>query len=254
MRHAMVLAAGRGERMRPLTDHTPKPLLQVGGLSLLARALLRIEAQGIHQIVVNAAHLAEQVEAFVADWARARPHLVLRLSREPHGALETAGGIALARPWSSGSEPEPFLLINGDVYWDGDLGAFLQEASQQEWCGPSPDGLVGFLGLIDNPDHHPGGDFSLTPQGLSLENCPGSVRLTYSGVSVLHPTLVHSLIPGERAALGPLLQQAARAGRLSGTRLGGLWMDVGTPERLQALERRLSEGSGGAAARSGHLT
>lgn len=232
----MVLAAGRGERMRPLTDRTPKPLLPIAGVSLLERALLRLEAVGIRRIVVNAAYLGEQVQTFVADWSRSRPHLQLRVSLEPEGALETAGGIALARPWDEQAD-RPFLLINGDVYWDGCLGTFINAAALTDWTQPS--GALACLGLVANPDHHLGGDFSLAAGGRLGISCDGLPLLTYSGVSMVHPALVSAISPGTRAPLGPLLKTAASQGRLLGIPLDGRWVDVGTPQRLERLEALL---------------
>ncbi|SFD60276.1 Nucleotidyl transferase [Thiohalospira halophila DSM 15071] len=214
---AMLLAAGRGQRMRPLTDTTPKPLLEVAGESLLARHLRRLAAAGIREVVINHAWLGEQVEAAVGDgrtWG-----LAVRYSPEDP-ALETGGGITAALPLLG---EDPFLVVNGDVFTDYPFERLPQE----------PDGL-GHLVLTPNPDHHTGGDFALEAGRV---RAAGGTHSTYTGIAVLRPALFAGCRP-EPFPLGPLLREAAERGELAGELFTGEWNDVGTPERLSALRQR----------------
>lgn len=225
----MILAAGRGERMRPLTDHLPKPLLPVAGKSLLAWHLEGLARAGARELVINHAHLGEQIVAAVGDgrhWG-----MRVRFSAEAE-ALETAGGIATAQPWLA-RPGQPFLVVNGDVWtdWDRRLAGLAVDRLL------SPEGLLAWIWLVDNPQHHPAGDFVLSGERV-VEQGPGT-RLTFSGIGVYQPRLFAGIAPGQRAALGPLLRQAARDGVLGGSRLDADWVDVGTPERLRALDARL---------------
>lgn len=220
---AMILAAGRGERMRPLTDHTPKPLLPVGGKPLIVWHLERLAAAGFAEVVINHAHLGEQIEARLGDgseWG-----LQIRYSAEPPGALETAGGIARALPLLGNS---PFLVINGDVFCNWDL----RQAKGLEM----KNNLV-HLVLAPNPAHHPGGDFSLVAG--HLRNL-GSPTYTYTGIGVFQPDLFGGIPLDRPSKLGPLLRSAADLGCAGGELFSGLWLDIGTPERLADLDRRLS--------------
>lgn len=214
---AMVLAAGRGQRMRPLTDATPKPLLEVAGESLLARHLRRLAAVGIREVVINHAWLGEQVGAAVGDgsaWG-----LEVRYSPEDP-ALETGGGITAALPLLG---EDPFIVINGDVFTDYPFELLPQE----------PDGL-GHLVLTPNPDHHTGGDFALEAGRV---RAAGGTHYTYTGIAVLRPALLAGCRP-EPFPLGPLLREAAERDELAGELFTGEWNDVGTPERLSALRQR----------------
>lgn len=223
---AMILAAGRGERMRPLTDHTPKPLLPVGGKPLIVWHLEKLAAAGIREVVINTAHLGEQLPAALGDGQRWQ--LQIQYSPEPPGALETAGGIARALPRLG---DEPFLVVNGDVWCDVDFSRFITQGSQPR-C---PDGGARLL-LVDNPAHHPKGDFAC--QGEHLQN-HGEQTLTYAGIGIFSPHLFHGLSPEQPMKLRPLLDQAIASGRLVGERHPGRWVDVGTPERLAELDREL---------------
>lgn len=216
---AMLLAAGRGERMRPLTDATPKPLLPVAGRPLIAWHLSRLAASGIHDVVINLSWLGEQIAAALGDGSAF--DVRIHYSREPWPALETGGGIRQALPLLG---DEPFLLVNGDVYADVDFGS-LRLASAD----------LAQLVLVPNPQHHPTGDFHLA--GGRITEKQGE-RLTYSGIGLLHPSLLADAAPG-RFPLLPWLLRAREAGRLGGQRHGGLWIDVGTPERLADLDDRL---------------
>jgi MurNAc alpha-1-phosphate uridylyltransferase len=221
---AMILAAGRGERMRPLTDHTPKPLLPVAGKPLIVWHLERLARAGFREIVVNHAHLGEQIEALLGDgdaWG-----VRIAYSAEPPGALETAGGLANALPLLG---DDPFLVVNGDIYCEWNFARALAVEVD-----------LAHLILVDNPPHHPAGDFSLdsTKVGAGDTALAGS-RLTFSGIGIYLPELFVGIERGRAAKLAPLLTTAIRAGRVGGEHYVGAWVDVGTPERLKALDSHL---------------
>ena len=234
LRRAMILAAGRGERMRPLTDTCPKPMLVVGGRPLIVWHLEKLAAAGFEEVVINHAHLGHVIEAGLGDGRRFG--LRLHYSVE-HQALETAGGIRQALPWLGS---EPFPVINGDVFTDLDFARFttireqMRLGGQTVWCV-----------LVDNPPHHPQGDFGLSA-GRLLDEAPEKApeRLTYSGIGMFDPALFAGLAAGTRAPLAPLLRAAARAGHAGGERLIGRWVDVGTPARLAELDAELSGTAG----------
>jgi N-acetyl-alpha-D-muramate 1-phosphate uridylyltransferase len=213
----MILAAGRGERMRPLTDRTPKPLLPVAGRPLIVWHLERLAKAGIRDIVINHAHLGDQIEALLDDgsaWG-----VTIRYSEEPPGALETAGGIANALPLLG---DEPFLVVNGDIWCDLDFATLPQLAVND----------LAHLVLVPNPAHNSQGDFALE-NGRVLGVPPA---LTFSGVGIYHPGLFAAVERGQPAKLAPLLREAMAANRVSGQIHTGRWVDVGTPERLAALD------------------
>ncbi|MBK8182443.1 MAG: nucleotidyltransferase family protein [Candidatus Competibacteraceae bacterium] len=220
---AMILAAGRGERMRPLTDHTPKPLLVVASKPLIVHHMEALRAAGITELVINTGHLAEQLPAALGtglDWG-----VQITYSPEPPDALETGGGIFQALPLLGS---QPFLVVNGDVWTDYPFGGLAM----------TPTGLA-HLVLVNNPPHHPQGDFC-------LENNRGRVgafgvqRLTFSGISVLRPELFAGCTPG-RFPLGPLLRRAMGDGAVTGEHYTGAWRDIGTPQRLAELDRELQQ-------------
>jgi len=223
---AMILAAGRGERMRPLTDSTPKPLLHAGGRPLIAWTLESLARSGVKEVVINVAHLAQQIEHALGDGARW--DLRIHYSPEPEGALETAGGIANALPLLGSA---PFLVVNGDIFTDYPFGTLLTR-------GLPRGGTVAHLVLIDNPTHHPRGDFGLTDGQVRAD---GSVRYTFSGIGVYDPALFSEVPAGARHQLASLLKPQLERGRVSGEHYRGRWVDVGTPERLAALDRSLRE-------------
>ena len=223
---AFILAAGRGERMRPLTDHTPKPLLLAGGKPLIVWHLERLAAAGFREIVINHAHLGEQIEAALGDGAQWG--LNIRYSPEPPGALETAGGIATALQLLG---DQPFLVVNGDVYCDFDFRRFARSTA-----GNQP--TVAHLVMVDNPAHHSGGDFSLDGQRVIYAN--GEQTLTYAGIGVFSPAFFAGVKSGTVMKLRPLLDAAIAAGTLTGERFTGRWVDVGTPQRLHELDQILS--------------
>lgn len=221
----MILAAGRGERMRPLTLKTPKPLLAVGGRPLLEYHLVRLAAGGVSEVVINVSWLGEQIEAFCGDGSRWG--LSIAYSREP-APLETAGGIVQALPFLGDA---PFLVVNGDVFMDYNVPALAARAAALAPAGAH-------LLLADNPAHHPGGDFALRGTAIA-EPAPGEATLTFTGTALYHPAFFAGLAPGARP-LRPLFEAAMAAGRLSGERHSGRWIDVGTPERLAALDADLA--------------
>lgn len=226
---AMILAAGRGERMRPLTDHTPKPLLPVGGKPLIVWHIERLRAAGFRHVVINHAHLGEQIEAALGDGAAFG--VGIDYSREA-SALETAGGIATALPLIRG---EAFAVVNGDIYTDYDFGR-LAEPFARLAAGGDQAHLV----MVDNPPQHPKGDFVLEDGRVkSGEQAAESHQLTFSGIGVYRRALFADLRAGEKAPLAPLLRRAMDASRVSGEHYSGRWTDVGTPARLAALDEEL---------------
>jgi len=223
---AMILAAGRGERMRPLTDACPKPLLRVGGRALIEWQLLALRRAGIVDVVINHAHLGSMIEAALGDGARWG--LRIRYSAEGE-ALETAGGIARALPLLGEG---PFLVTAGDVYTDFEPGRALTIAAQMRAAD-----LSAWCVLIANPAHNPGGDFALR-DGLLRPD--GSPRLTFSGIGVYCADLFAGIASGAKAPLAPLLRDAAARARAGAEYFGGRWTDVGTPQRLAELDAQLN--------------
>lgn len=221
---AMILAAGRGERMRPLTDTVPKPLLEAGGKPLIVWHIERLVRAGIVDIVINHAHLGARIEAALGDGSR----FGARIRYSPEGeALETAGGIATALPLLG---TEPFLVVNGDIHTDLDFGPL----SSIDLTGTPA--LLAHLVLVDNPEHNPKGDFALD-HGYASDQ--GEPRFTFSGVGVYSPALFADVPAGHKAKLAPLLVAAMDERRVTARRHAGYWLDVGTPARLAELDRRL---------------
>lgn len=212
---AMILAAGRGERMRPLTDSLPKPLLAVRGRPLIEFHIEALGRAGIHDLVVNLGWLGGQLRAHLGDGARLAARVAY--SEEGYPPLETGGGIHRALPLLG---PSPFWVVNGDVYC-----AFAFDQRRL------PAGVLAHLVLVPNPPQHPAGDFVLRG---GLVGGGGGERLTYSGIAILHPDLFTGCQPG-RFPLAPLLRAAMARGAVTGELFTGLWSDVGTPERLAAL-------------------
>lgn len=231
---AMILAAGRGERMRPLTDQLPKPMLAVGGAPLITWHLRALAAAGFREVVINTAHLAQKLEDALGDGQTFG--LQIRYSREPEGALETAGGIVTAQPWAD--DNAPFLVVNGDVFcrWPFSEAHRIGEQLQKN------DSALAHLVLVPNPGHHPSGDFGLCARGqLTIDHQEAAAWLTYSGIGVFKPELFKGLRSGARAALGPLLRGAIAHQQITGQAYTGQWTDVGTPDRLAALDQQLRE-------------
>lgn len=272
---AMILAAGRGERMRPLTDTLPKPLLTAAGKPLIVWHIERLVRAGIREIVINHAWLGRLIEERLGDGR----HYGASISYSPETqALETAGGIAQALDFFRG---EPFLVVNGDIWCDWDPAEALHLPP-----GLAARGRLAWLLLVPNPPHHPRGDFALEPDGvlqapaaeepharaplnavgasaaaadpipsglpasvhLPETAAPGEPLFTFSGIGVYHPALFAGLEKGRPAPLAPLLRQAMRAGQVAGRVHQGAWMDVGTPERLREVDRMLGGQAGAASA------
>ena len=220
--NAMILAAGRGERMRPLTATLPKPMLEVGGHRLIEYHLASLLELGVRDVVINLSWQGERIRESLGD-GRARG-LSIRYSEEGTEPLGTGGGLFAALPLLGAA---PFLVVNGDVWTDFPLRGLTL-----------PPESLAHLVLVANPDHHPGGDFALAPGGRVVD---GADTLTFSGISILDPRLFEGCAAGV-FALKPLLEGALAAGRLTGQRYGGTWRDVGTPARLAALDADLRLG------------
>ena len=237
--HALILAAGRGERMRPLSDTTPKPLLRAGGKRLIEWQIDALVRAGVREIVVNVAHLPDQFESALGDGQRYGA--ALRYSREGESAdaaLESLGGIVKALPWLGDA---PFIVTSGDIVTDFRYH-HLQAASEAQQRGEVDAHLV----LVDNPRFHPRGDMGLSNRLIDPDVTP---RLTYANIGVFSPRLfadVAVVLQGSRAALFPWLNEAARAGKVSGEHYHGCWWNAGTPDELAQLDanlKRLSDQS-----------
>jgi MurNAc alpha-1-phosphate uridylyltransferase len=222
MKHAIILAAGEGRRMKPLTDTRPKPLIKVAKKSLLERHIEGLAGAGFTEIVVNASYFASQIVDFCDDRQFGDARVTVVVEETP---LETAGGIVNALPLLG---ERPFVVVNGDVYTDFPL-ARLQALDLQD--------DLAHLVMAPNPEHHPAGDFVLK-NGRLLAG--GQPRVTYAGLSVMSPQLFEGMKPG-KSALRPLLDTAIIEARLSGQLWSGLWSDVGTPARLRELENKLNQ-------------
>ena len=217
---AMILAAGRGERMRPLTDHTPKPLLPVAGKPLIIHTINQLVSAGFSDIVINHAHLGQQIEDRLGDGSE----LGATITYSPEGeeALETAGGIVNALPLLGTGV---FLVVNGDIATDFPFGQLKGIAVE-----------LAHLVLVDNPGHHSQGDFGLDSSGKVID--VAEQKFTFSGIGLYHPDLFKYTPPG-KSKLAPLLRHAMAENKVSGQHYAGFWMDIGTPERLQELDNRL---------------
>lgn len=213
---AMILAAGKGERLRPLTLHTPKPLVQVGGMPLIEYHVRALARAGITELVVNHAWLGEQIEAYLGSGDRFGAHIDYSAEGEP---LETGGGIFRALPLLG---DQPFIVVNGDIWTDYDFASLTL-----------PPASLAHLVLVNNPPHHPAGDFVLA-DGKVVEGS-AAATFTYSGIAVLHPRLFEGC-PAGAFKLAPLLRQAMAEGAVSGEHYRGNWVDVGTHERLAEVE------------------
>ncbi|MBE7373249.1 N-acetylmuramate alpha-1-phosphate uridylyltransferase MurU [Pseudomonas lopnurensis] len=216
---AMILAAGKGERLRPLTLHTPKPLVRAGGVPLIEYHVRGLAAAGYKDVVINHAWLGQQIEDYLGDGARFGVRIRYSAEGEP---LETGGGIQRALGLLGG---EPFMVVNGDIWTDYDFARLRRPLA----------GLA-HLVLVDNPQHNPGGDFHLVGGAVTQLGQAGG--LTYSGMAVLHPGLFEGCQAGA-FKLAPLLRRAMATGEVSGERYAGTWVDVGTHERLAEVERIL---------------
>jgi N-acetyl-alpha-D-muramate 1-phosphate uridylyltransferase len=216
---AMILAAGRGERMRPLTDKAPKPLLEIAGKALIVYQIEALKSAGVENIVINTGHLGDQIQSRLG--AGESFGVRIRYSDEADDILETAGGIIKALPLLGDS---PFIVTNADIYTDFDYQT-LPEQLQSD----------AHLVLVNNPPHHPQGDFAFE-EGRILKK--GKKVLTYSGIGLFHPRFFKNCDPG-RSPLAPLLHKSAHANNLTAQHYEGLWSDVGTPSRLEEINRNL---------------
>lgn len=224
---AMILAAGMGNRMRPLTLHTPKPLLEVGGKPLIVWHIEKLQKMGVQEIVINTAWLGEKLADALGDGSQFGVKILW--SHEGEG-LETAGGIINALPLLGN---EPFILVNGDVWTTMDFAPLLNVQLQDD---------LAHLVLVENPVQHPQGDFTLVAnKAYTFEQARSGENLTYSGVAVMHPQMFNGLESGKRP-LAPLLKQAMQQEKISAQKLQGVWVDVGTPERLNALDQQIQQG------------
>lgn len=227
----MILAAGRGERMRPLTDALPKPLLKAGGYALIEYQLRNLACAGFSDIVINHAYLGEMIENALGNGER----YGVNIQYSPEKVvLETAGGIANALPLLTNQSGNlPFLVVNADIYCEMDYATVLPTMYLLQ---SNTNQRLAHLVLIDNPPHHAEGDFAL----LGDQVVPsGSNKLTFSGIGIYQPQLFNEIEPGLPVKLAPLLRQAMQAGKVSGEYFSGQWVDVGTPERLELLDRQL---------------
>jgi len=229
---ANILAAGRGERMRPLTDHTPKPLLPVRGRPLIEWHLLALAEAGVREIVVNTAWLEQQIVDALGDGSRFGVSLRYSMEGRDHGAaLETAGGIAKALPWLVETPADPFWVVSGDIFMPG--FRFDSAATARFAAGTA----LAHLWLVPNPPFHPRGDFGLDEQGFGLADAPGpdGRRWTYANIALCRAALVAGVAPGSKAALGPLLFDGMRRRAITAEVYDGEWENVGTPAQLAAL-------------------
>jgi MurNAc alpha-1-phosphate uridylyltransferase len=220
----MILAAGRGERMRPLTDHTPKPLLMVGGKPLIVWHIERLARAGITDLVINHAHLGAQIETALGNGSQFDAQI--RYSSEGT-ALETAGGIAYAMHLLGDA---PFAVVNGDIWCDYNFTHLSAHAAALQASGNAA-----YLVLINNPPQHPNGDFGLL-HGRVTDSAP---KLTFSGIGIYQPALFADIARGTKASLAPLLRAQIALGKVSGEHYTGRWVDVGTPQRLEQLDKEL---------------
>lgn len=224
---AMILAAGLGNRMRPLTLHTPKPLLEVGGKPLIVWHIEKLAAIGVNEIVINTAWLGEKLAQALGDGSQFG--IKILWSHEGEG-LETAGGIINALPLLG---DEPFILVNGDVWTTMDFAPLLNVELGEN---------LAHLVLVQNPEQHPNGDFTLADgKAYTFDQQISGENLTFSGVSVIHPKMFAGLEAGKRP-LAPLLKAAMLENKIAASKLTGIWVDVGTPERLNALDLMIREG------------
>lgn len=233
---AMILAAGRGERMRPLTDHTPKPLLKAGGRRLIEYHIDALVAAGLREIVINHAHLGSQLEASLGDGARYGAQITYSADTPEGEALETGGGIFKALPLLGDA---PFAVVNGDIWTD----------YPYSHLPLAPQGMAAALALlvlVDNPPHHLKGDFTLRAPHKRVpgidhhvyDPAPGEATFTFSGIGVYRPELFAGCAPG-KFQLAPLLRKAMQQHAVTGVHYTGQWMDIGTPQRLDELDRAL---------------
>jgi N-acetyl-alpha-D-muramate 1-phosphate uridylyltransferase len=217
---AMILAAGRGERMRPLTDEIPKPLLEIAGKALIVYQIEALKSAGVKSIVINVGHMGDQIQYHLGTGVSFG--VQIHYSDEADDILETAGGIIKALPLLG---DKPFIVTNADIYTDFDYRTLPEQLHSDA-----------HLVLVDNPPHHPQGDF-VFEKGRVLQQ--GSKKLTYGGIGLFHPRFFKNCNPG-RSALAPLLHKSVEANNLTAQHFKGLWSDVGTPERLKEINNSIA--------------
>ncbi len=221
----MILAAGRGERMRPLTDRLPKSLLEAGGKPLIVRHVEKLAGAGFARIVINHAYLGHAIEAALGDGGRYGVEIAYSPEQE---ALEAAGGIANALPLLGAAA---FVVINADVFSDYDYAGLVRLLARLDGRGPAA-----HLLLVDNPSHNPQGDFALNEGRVTL----GGSLLTFSGIAAYRPEMFAGIVRGAKAKLAPLLREQIGLGRVTGEHYRGCWRDIGTPQRLAELNQDLA--------------
>jgi MurNAc alpha-1-phosphate uridylyltransferase len=227
---AMILAAGRGERMRPLTDTCPKPLLKVAGKPLIEHHINKLAEQGIKDIVINYAWLGEQIVAYLGDGKRYGVNI--KYSPELNGALETGGGLIKALPMLTGKNGEPFLLVNGDVFSTFDFSSLPKLGSDK----------LAHIWLVKNPEHNKTGDFIFEQDKLANISTDGNNNVfTFSGISLFRPEFFQQKQVDSSIKLGPMIKAAINKNQVSATVLENMWVDVGTPERLSRLNDHLND-------------
>jgi len=229
---AIILAAGRGERMRPLSDTTPKPLLSVHGKPLIEWHIEALARAGVREMVINTAWLEDRIVAALGDGSRYGVSIRYSLEGRDHGgALETAGGIAKALPWLVEQGTDSFWVVSGDIYAPG----FRFDPEQAQRFAAS--GLMAHVWLVPNPPYHQKGDFGIDAQGYGLADTPGvdGLRHTYANYALCRAGIVAGIVPGERAPLGPLLYEHMRRRQITAELYQGSWHNVGTPEQLAEL-------------------
>ncbi|WP_028357043.1 N-acetylmuramate alpha-1-phosphate uridylyltransferase MurU [Brackiella oedipodis] len=226
---AMILAAGRGSRLRPLTDTTPKPLIEVAGKPLIVHHIERLVQASITEIVINLAWLGPQIRDYLQDGAAWGAQI--QYSDEKQLGLETAGGIAKALPLLGQA---PFLVINADIWCD-----WSPQQAQQRIADFTANSLLAYLWLVDNPAHHPQGDFVLNADGRLENSSASQTGLTYSGIGIYNHKLFTHIVPNTSSPLAPVLRQAIAQGLVAGEHFQGQWFDIGTPERLQHINQLL---------------
>ncbi len=241
---AMILAAGLGTRMRPLTDHTPKPLLKAAGKPLIKYHIEGLVAAGINDIVVNTSWLGSQMTDYLGDGSKFGAEIALSHEESP---LETAGGIVKALPLLTSNnkhlknDNEFFIVVNGDVWTDFNYLELINIANNIDLVSEAETPTLAHLVMVDNPPQHPTGDFYLLENGeVSESESTNSERLTFSGISLLNKKLFSTCGDGA-APLAPLLRKAMKTNQVTGHRASCTWMDIGTPERLSLLEKHLKE-------------
>lgn len=238
---AMLLAAGRGERMRPLTDTCPKPLLKVRGKPLIVWHIVNLVKAGITDIVINHAHLGHMIVDALGNGEKWGANISYS---EETNALETAGGIAKALPLLCDAGDEPFIVVSADIYTPHfDFKECLNTLEDKDmWGNPHPLDKrdLAWLYMVKNPSFHPEGDFSLSLMGLSNQIIQGSPRVTFGNIGVYRPEIFSHIQSGEHVKLGPILRELADKGQLGGELYSGIWHNVGTPEQLAQLNAPIS--------------